>query len=317
MNFQRYQHIEKLGSPEVDGILLGTCYIFPKLDGANASVWKNEDGKLCVGSRNQEITGSDALKGFYEYCCKHAGIQRYFAAYPNHRLYGEWLIPHTIKTYRPEALNKFYVFDIVGQTGFHADFSVWSWYATRFSVEYIPCIAKIQNPSVGQIMKLVETNDYLMQDGHIGEGIVIKNYDFVNKYGRTTWAKIVRSEFKDQNRTVFGGAKLQHGPDRVEYKIANEVSLATITAKVYANMYDFDSKQIPKLLGLVWHDFVTEELWGWMKKYKNPTIDFKLLGKLVTDKTKTYLPGVFGCCSITTQESTSVSDCDTSGHAST
>jgi hypothetical protein len=305
MNFQRYQHVEKLGTAETDGILLGTCYIFPKLDGANASIWKSEDGKLCVGSRNQEITGSDALKGLYEYACNHAGIQRYLAEFPTYRLYGEWLIPHTIKDYRDDVWKKFYVFDIVTAAGDYLNYGVWEGHVQDYSIEFIPCLTSIKNPSMDQLMKLVETNDYLMKDGCIGEGIVIKNYDFVNRYGRMTWAKIVRSEFKDKNRAVFG-SKLQNGPDRVEFKIAEEPALRTIAEKVYANLSDEGWIQtlVPALLGIVWHDFVTEELWGWMKKYKNPTIDFKVLGKLVTEKTKTYLPGVFGCCSTTTPEST-------------
>jgi len=323
MNFQRYQHVEKLGTAETDGILLGTCYIFPKLDGANASIWKSEDGKLCVGSRNQEITGSDALKGLYEYACTHTGTQKYLADHPERRLYGEWLIPHTIKDYRDDVWKKFYVFDIVDKDGNYYTYDTIGVDAAFYGFNFIPCLASIKNPSTEQLMKLVETNDYLMKDGSIGEGIVIKNYDFVNRYGRVTWAKIVRSEFKDKNRQVFE-RRLQNGPDRVEFKIAEEPALRTIAEKVYANMlYEwptinltFNPKKIPQLLGIVWHDFVTEELWGWMKKYKNPTIDFKVLGKLVTERTKTYLPGVFGCCSTTTPESTSLLDGDTSGPTS-
>ena len=39
INYSKYQHIERLGSAEVDGILDGVCHIFPKLDGTNSQLW--------------------------------------------------------------------------------------------------------------------------------------------------------------------------------------------------------------------------------------------------------------------------------------
>ena len=43
MKFEKYQHVERFGTSEVEGIELGRTYVFPKLDGTNASVWL-EDG---------------------------------------------------------------------------------------------------------------------------------------------------------------------------------------------------------------------------------------------------------------------------------
>jgi hypothetical protein len=34
-DFVKYQHIERYGVDEVNGIDIGTCYIFPKIDGTN------------------------------------------------------------------------------------------------------------------------------------------------------------------------------------------------------------------------------------------------------------------------------------------
>ena len=36
MQYKSYQHIEKLGRDEVEGILKGKCYIQPKIDGTNS-----------------------------------------------------------------------------------------------------------------------------------------------------------------------------------------------------------------------------------------------------------------------------------------
>jgi hypothetical protein len=35
-------HIEKFGNTGVEGIELGECYVFPKLDGTNSSLWFQE-----------------------------------------------------------------------------------------------------------------------------------------------------------------------------------------------------------------------------------------------------------------------------------
>jgi hypothetical protein len=35
MEFRKYQHVERYGSPEVEGVELGECCIFPKLEGTN------------------------------------------------------------------------------------------------------------------------------------------------------------------------------------------------------------------------------------------------------------------------------------------
>ena len=45
-DFIKYQHIERWGMDEVEGIEIGTCHVFPKLDGTNASVYLDNDGCL-------------------------------------------------------------------------------------------------------------------------------------------------------------------------------------------------------------------------------------------------------------------------------
>lgn len=64
--FHKYQHIERLGTTEVSGILDGECYIFPKIDDTNGQVWM-EDGQIKVGSRKGEITSEDDNARFAKY----------------------------------------------------------------------------------------------------------------------------------------------------------------------------------------------------------------------------------------------------------
>ena len=55
MNFTKYQHVERLGTTETDGILDGDVLVFPKIDGTNCSVWLGDDGDVHCSNRNKEI----------------------------------------------------------------------------------------------------------------------------------------------------------------------------------------------------------------------------------------------------------------------
>nr|MBC8437152.1 hypothetical protein [bacterium] len=113
MEFERYQSIKKYQTMEVEAIELGKVYVFPKIDGTNASVWLDEDTIKC-GSRNRELTLDNDNAGFCKYILDRCdNIHQYLYANPTHRIYGEWLVPHTLKTYESGAWRKFYVFDVM------------------------------------------------------------------------------------------------------------------------------------------------------------------------------------------------------------
>lgn len=46
MKFEKYQHVERLGTVAVEGILDGIVYVYPKLDGTNTSVYLNDAGEV-------------------------------------------------------------------------------------------------------------------------------------------------------------------------------------------------------------------------------------------------------------------------------
>ena len=54
-SFSKYQHVERFGTTETNGIEMGMCYIFPKIDGTNSQLWF-EAGYLHAGSRNRELS---------------------------------------------------------------------------------------------------------------------------------------------------------------------------------------------------------------------------------------------------------------------
>ncbi len=132
-------------------------------------------------------------------------------------------------------------------------------------------------------------NAFLIEDGKgVGEGVVIKNYEYKNKYGRQTWAKIVTSEFKEKHTKTMG-ASIMNGKKMVEEEIADKFATKALCEKVYAkidNDSGFNSRQIPRLLNTVFYDVVKEDSWNFIKEHKNPTINFKTLQHFVFIKVK-------------------------------
>jgi len=64
MEFKKYQHIEKLYHIETIGIDEGECYIFPKIDGCNCSIWWNNG--IQAGSRNRQLSIENDHANFYK-----------------------------------------------------------------------------------------------------------------------------------------------------------------------------------------------------------------------------------------------------------
>jgi hypothetical protein len=302
MDFAKYIHIERFGTTEVENIELGTCYIFPKIDGTNASVWLNDDGEIQAGSRKRHLSIKDDNAGFYAWVRQQQNLIDYLKENPTHRLFGEWLVPHSLKTYRQDAWRKFYVFDVaVDKTKdeiLHDNdnkykFLTYDEYKPlleKHNIKYIPPISIIKNANYEQLVNQLMKNVFLIDDGKgVGEGIVIKNYQFKNKYNRQTWAKIVTSEFKEKHSKVMGVSKMK-GKKMVEEDIASEyVTLALcekVKAKIINEKGSFSSKDIPRLLNTVYHDVVVEESWNIVKKFKNPTINYKTLQHFIFKSVK-------------------------------
>jgi len=295
--FKPYMHIERFGLDEVAGINVGTCYIFPKIDGTNASVWYN--GKLHAGSRKRELTLEKDNAGFLDFVLSSPMEKRLLALFsdkPSWRLYGEWLVPHTLKTYREDAWKHFYVFDVFDDA--REEYLPYYEYIEalqEYGVDFIPPIEIVDNPTEEHLVKLLSSNTFLIEDGKgSGEGIVVKRYGFKNNYGRTVWAKLVRNEFREKHINNFGLPRAQMSP--LEHKLAQEFVTEARLNKVLAKMREtgpFSRKRIPELFGRVWHEIITEEMWNILKSYGNVTINFRFFYSSTIEEVKRLLPEIF------------------------
>jgi hypothetical protein len=276
MEFRKYQHVERFGSEETEGINNGLCYVFPKIDGTNAQLWM--DGGLCAGSRKRELSEDSDNAGFYVWAQKQENILSFFQSYPHLRLYGEWLVPHTLRTYNDDAWNKFYVFDVMDDD-VYLPYEEYKLILEKFDIEYIPLLTKIENPTYEELVALLDKNTYLVKEG-VGEGIVIKNYAYRNKFGHVKWAKIIKGDFANNSSEIL------------EKEIVDRYVTESLVKKEKAkieNECGWNDKMMPRLLNTVYHCLIQEEGWNFIKKYKNPTIDFGKLNYYSNEKVKNYV----------------------------
>lgn len=296
--FKKYQHLERFGTTEVDQIELGECFIFPKIDGTNASVWLH-NGEIQAGSRTRHLSLEKDNAGFLEWVLKQENLLNYLKENPTHRLFGEWLVPHSLKTYREDAWRKFYVFDVVCDSfeeTTHLNYNEYKPLLEKHNIDFIPPISVIRNTSYEQLVNQLMKNDYLIEDGKgYGEGIVIKNYNFKNKFGRQTWAKIVTSEFKEKHAKVMG-KQTMNGRKLVEEEIAEKYVTTAFCEKEFSKIESVEgwsSKMIPKLLNVIYYEIIKEESWNFIKENRNPTINYKTLQHFVFAKIRERLPKLF------------------------
>lgn len=319
--FRRYDHLERLGHRNTREIEMGLVHVFPKLDGTNSSTWFDGE-QIRVASRRRMITPEDDNAGFAAWVMSDDEVAvklRLLATMnPNFVIYGEWMVPHTLKTYREDTWRKFWIFDVYCRTeGTYIAYGDYATAFTRFGQNVIEPLCTIRDPSLEQLAAQVETNTYLIAEGAgLGEGVVLKNYPW-RTHG-APWAKVVRNVFKEEASRAFGHAK-KTGEFQVEVAIAEEFVTAELVGKTRAKVvlrvanevwvpaaaewYDPNWQQrieaehrnriIPQLLGRVFHDLIDEEMWAILKRHKGATIDFKKLQSRVTLATKALAEDLF------------------------
>lgn len=283
MNDHRhYGKIHRLGKEEVAGILEGTCVVQEKVDGANTSIWLDDEGDIKMGSRTRILKGDEEFNGFVPYVNAHRGIKLCLEENPTYRLYGEWLVRHTI-AYKETAYKKFYLFDIYDTDHFLRISEVQS-ISETYGIDMVPTHGRFENLTLENLQEFVGKTEF----GDRGEGIVIKNYDYVNGFGDCAFAKIVTESFKEDNAVSFGGNNKFSDTYHEVYVVNKYMTLPRIQKIMHKLQPEIneklDMKHIPRIMGTAYHDMLTEEIWGIVKDV--PKLDFKSLKRISDKKSK-------------------------------
>lgn len=302
--YKSFTHVERLGTDETDGILNGTCYISPKLDGTSALVW-SENGKVCAGSRIRKLFAASDNAGFYVWTQSSdeeaVKIRELVLTNPHIILYGEFGVGRVanIKDYDVEAHNKLWIFDAFDTNKceyLHPEIMIDMCSAFQIERYLLPYI-KINNPTEEDIVKFAEENNYLLSNAnHPGEGVVIRNPGFRNKCGNYVIAKFVRDEYlqrkaQKKNRTV--SKRLDCEQEIIDYYVT-DAELAKAKAKVCLalGLEEFDKKSgkcVGMFLNLVFRDAVLAEISDICKRWKRPIINFQELNNLCSIKARKYI----------------------------
>lgn len=279
MKFKAYPKIHRLGKEEVEDILIGKVTVQEKVDGANISIWLDGDTVKC-GTRTRELPLDESFNGFQEAVRANQAIETWLKQNPDHRLYGEWLVKHTI-TYPDTAYRKIYLFDIYDESEdrYYSQASVQE-VADVLGIEYPEIFAKDVFLKVDDIKEFV--GQTLIPDAANGEGIVIKNLEFKNKFGDLAYAKLVHEKFKETNAIVFGGNN-KHSEAYHELYIVNKYCTLGRVQKIMQKLQNVTEKRLDmehtsQVAGTCYHDMITEEIWEIIKKTK--VIDFGRLQRL-------------------------------------
>lgn len=277
MTLKKYIDIERLGHEDNKDIFLSgedTLVVEEKVDGGNGSFWLEDDG-IHFGSRNRDLTLENDTKmfeGFQKQLREHlANIKEIIN--PNYIYYFEWMQKHTISyTKAPFVIG----FDIrikhsansedsglfLGRDAREQEFN-------RLQIENVPLVwrGSVNDIKKMEIRELIPKSKYF--DG-MAEGIVIKNYCRKHPHqNHQLYAKLVRDEFKEDNKAVFGNVRNKSSDTS---KIIQEFCTDARIRKAVLLHIDNGDKLELKLMAKVPHyviqDMFKEEILAIIDKYK-------------------------------------------------
>lgn len=294
--FKKYMHIERLGTDEVEGILAGDCYVFPKIDGANGSVWMDVNKDIKCGSRKRELSETVNNRGFTQWVKTNEDkFRKLFTKYPHvTRVYGEWLVPHVIKHYEKSKYNNFYVFDVKDTNGLYLGYDLYKPWLEDCNIDYVPVIRKITDPEIDVIREAaVKDNGFLIEknDTRKGEGIVIKNYDFLNRFKRVCWAKLITADVLNQQTKSENGTRdnKERKPERskgnVEEKIVEDFAPDHFIDKMIAILDSGDEKlKRQEIKHAIYVEFLKEEAKDFLQAFENVAIHPRSIKRKLYEK---------------------------------
>lgn len=191
MEFKKYTDVIRHGKNGTHQTIEGDVEIViqEKLDGSNAS-FKVVNGEILAFSRNTQLDENNNLRGFYEWTRTLNPEQLLEGV----TYFGEWLVKHKLDY--GDNMNQFYLFDVFNEhTLEYSSFSMVEDESKRLGLNLVPVFY------VGKSLPFEEIEKFAGQSklAEKGEGVVVKNYNYKNKYESQVFTKIVTKEFQEKN----------------------------------------------------------------------------------------------------------------------
>lgn len=305
-DYKKYLHVERLDADECEGLLSNDrVFVTAKVDGSNGCVfWSEQTGKVMAGSRNFVLSDDGDNAFFHAWVNSDADEARLLRAYceshPRRIVYGEWMgrdrFVGAFKNYDKASLGTLIIFDVYdADAEGYLDEEQWRAELAECGLEpyFVKLLAVLDHPSIEDVVAVAKANDFLLEGtGLVGEGVVCKAPGWRNRFGRVAYGKIVLDEFKKQRRRAQAKADANVEAAIVDAYLT-DAELSKTVAKVcaLANAERFDSesrKMMGMLASMCWKDLLTE-CPNWVKRMKNPTVDFGKLSGLCTARVKKFV----------------------------
>ncbi len=193
----------------------------------------------------------------------------------------------------------------------------------KYGINVVPCMAKVEVTGVNKVrviegydgieqdfdkllIKIADANKYLLSTKErVGEGLVLKNYNFKNVFGNIVWFKVIHKDFNTKSKDtrpsiIYGipkpvkvvsnkGDKSKKDPiekvmvqkylqdDLLQKELTKLAINVGVEASKTGEYIPRSSNEAARFLGVSFLEFVSEEILNMVKKHKKPTIDFKKL----------------------------------------
>lgn len=198
---KKYTDVTRYGKSNTRDVLNEGDYITitEKIDGANASFRLDEDSPLGVScySRNQLLSETQRLNGFYDWVIENI-VPIKDKLNPNYIYYGEYLIQHKV-LYKPEYYKNFYMFSVWDTSleleQYLSDDVVKS-EANRLGLKTPEYFYEGEYISFEHITSFIGKSNMTLEP-NTGEGVVVKNVNYFDKYNRQMFVKLVSEKFAE------------------------------------------------------------------------------------------------------------------------
>lgn len=298
MEQKKYTDVVRLGHKStVDVLNVGdNIVIQEKIDGANASFTKEDT--LLAFSRNRELDLTNTLGGFYNY------IMEKFNGNLNDLnddfvYFGEWTNPHKVKY---EGFEKqFFLFDVYSKSQHkYLGFDVVKSEAAKLNLNLVPVFYEGQYTSFEHLEGFIGKTEIngKIGDKQLGEGIVVKNVDYLDRFGRQLFVKLVVDEFREVQSQKKAKNPTAH-MSTPEYILAESVATKARVDKIIYKLKDegLISGEIDKKdFGMIfkecnirtWNDVLKEESDSITSEMETEKLH-KFISNFATKHAKSYL----------------------------
>lgn len=196
---KKYTDVIRYGKSCTQGVIQegDIISITEKIDGANASFRLDSTNPLGVScySRNKPLDEDNTLSGFYGWV-KDNIILIKGRLNPNYIYFGEWLVKHKVQ-YKAEYYKNFYLFSVwdIDKEQYLSDDIVKA-EAEKLRINTVPYKYIGEFISFEHLMSFVGHSE-MTEIPNTGEGIVVKNVSYFDKYNKQCFVKLVSEKFAE------------------------------------------------------------------------------------------------------------------------